>query len=186
MHTAPPRATPRALRTVFASELPKPDQPPELPVPPQKLTGREDSQIVDRLPEEVAEVSPIEREKDIGARERAEEHGLVFGCLEDNWPVERELIGLHGDLRTERDPGADGIGRFVGEVFANFVQDPRGNKQTPALAGGVSEKFARGAGGRQACGDGNAAIEEEVQRPCRKRSPSASSSASMVPSSSSE
>ena len=76
MHTAPPRATPQALRTVFASELPKPDQPPELPFPPQKLTGREDSQIVDRLPEEVAEVSPIEREKDIGARERAEDTGL--------------------------------------------------------------------------------------------------------------
>ena len=178
-----PRARPRQIGWRVGARL---VQPAGLALVAQELSRRQHPEAIDRLAEQIAEVAPVEREQDIGAGERGEKNGLVLGCLENNRPVEGEFVVLHDGLRAEREPRADGLGSFAGEVVADFAQNPRRNKQAPALAGSVVENFARCAGGRQAGGDGHAAIDEDVQRPCRKRSPSASSSASMVASSSSE
>ena len=100
-------------------------KPSALAFDAEKFARSEHAQAVDSLPEQVAEVAPVEREQYVGARKRGEKDGFVLGCLEDNRPVEGQFVVLNRGLAAERDPCAHGLGQFVGEIVAHFAQHPR-------------------------------------------------------------
>jgi hypothetical protein len=122
----------------------------------------------------------------VGTSKSGDQDRLVLRHVEGEGPIEGEFIAFDADSTTQRGPSARGIARFVDEVVADFTQNPRRDDELPALPDGEIEDLARRAGGGKARGQSDAAIEENFQLLCRRRSPSASSSASIEATSSSE
>jgi hypothetical protein len=87
-------------------------------------------------------------------------------------------------LVLEFKPDAGCGKRQLGQILAHLPQHPPGNNQLPSLRGGELEDESRCARLRESGGESHAAVEKDSQWSFRKRSPSASSSASMEESSS--
>jgi hypothetical protein len=150
----------------------------------EKRSGGEHPEIVDRLAKEGAKIPAIERKKHIGAREGGAKDGFVLGDMEKQRPIKSQFVILDHELVLEFKPDAGCGKRQLGQILTHLPKHPPGNNQLPSLRGGELKDESRCARLREAGGESHAAVEKDSQWPFRKRSPSASSSASMEESSS--
>ncbi len=150
----------------------------------EKRSGGKHAEIVDRLAKQGAKISTIERKKHIGARERGAKNGFVLGGMEKQRPIKSQFVILDHELVLEVKPDAGRGKRQIRQILAHLPQHPPGNNQLPFLRGGEFEDQSRCPRLREAGGESDAAVDKDSQWPFRKRSPSASSSASMEESSS--
>lgn len=150
----------------------------------EKRSRGEHAEIVDRLVKEGAKISAIERKKHIGARERGAKDWFVLGDMEKKRPIKRQFVILDHELVPEVKPDASCGKRQIRQILSHLPQHPLGNNQLPSLRGCEFEDQSRCPCFREAGGESDAAVDKDSQRPFRKRSLSASSSASMEESSS--
>ena len=122
--------------------------------------------------------------KHISACERGAKDWFVLGDMEKKRPIKSQFVILDHELVSEVKPDAGCGKRQIRQIFAHLPQHPSGNNQFPSLRGGNFEDQSRRPRFREAGGESDAAVDKDSQWPFRKRSPSASSSASMEESSS--
>jgi len=152
---------------------------PCLPFRAEKFPRSEHPEIIDSLAKEGSKIPAIQREKHIGTCERCAEDRLVLCDLKKQRPIKSQFIILDNEPVFEIKPNMGCRMRQTSQILAHFPHHPMGNHQLPILRSREFENEPRSTRFRETGGQHHAGVEKNPQRLFRKRSPSASSSASM-------
>ena len=153
-----------------------PDQPAGGTLSLQEITGLQYRESVERRPQEIGEITPIECQQNIGPRRGRKQDRPVACRRKHRWPFESQHVRDCLEFRAEQRPAirrACGKGSQIGFDFGQYVT---AREEAPALRGCSVDDRSRCPGRAAARGEQHARIQKNVHDPLRYAARSRSSS----------